>query len=164
LYLGWRFRVTAEEIAIREIQTELDGIFYTWQQPELKKMTPIQPEYQDTTKLPDGTTKVVTRYHDDTYLLIPNDTLSAPQPDMIDRWLDRSPRVHVYGVLLPKYNVSEENLEHLKQMPYLHYVVVRNVHEPEGGLKDPTLTKVRDALPNVEVVGERWKLHPKNQK
>lgn len=164
LYLGWRFRVTPEEIALRDVRSKLDGIFYVWQQPVLKKMAPGVAEYQETVKLKDGATRTETHYHNNPYLLVPSDKAAAPQPDVIDRLLGREPRVHVFAVLLPNYNVNANNLRHLKRLPYLQYVIVRNQYEPPDGPTPAALKAVREALPGVNVVGELWKLHPKNQR
>lgn len=68
--LGWRFRVTQEEIALTQVRSKLDGVFYVWQQPTLKKMAPGEAEYQETRKMKDGTTRIEIYYRDNPYLLV----------------------------------------------------------------------------------------------
>ena len=162
LYLGWRVRVTEEEKALVQVRSKLDGVYFDWQQPKLKKMEPVQPEYTTQVLLPDGTVRTETRYHDSTYLMVESGDAKEPEPDWLKRLMDRKPRMHVVGVELPDYNATDEVLAQLQKFPRLKHVLVRNVHEPDNGPTPPVVQTVRDALPDTEVVGQIWKRHTKN--
>jgi len=163
LYLGWRGRVTEEEKALGQVRSKLDDVYFDWQQPELKKMAPVRPAYTTGVKLPDGMTRTETRYHDSSYALVESGGAKRPEPDWLERLMDRQPRMHVVGVELPDYNVKDEVLAQLQKFPHLKHVLVRNVHEPDDGPTPPVLEQVREALPDANVVGQTWRLHPKNR-
>src|SRR5262245_28365188 len=151
VFLGWSLRVTSDELAKVTLIHSLgwDCVRYDWEQATIKEMAPGNDWYDVTTTKPDGTKEKKKAYDNNTYQFLADKNATQPEPNLLERLFRRPARVHVTCVMIDGYNVTEANVAQLRRLPNLKQVIVRNQYEAKGGPPNPTVEKVRHALPNV---------------